>query len=764
AQDRCHRIGQTREVHIYRLISEKTIEENILLKSDQKRHLDFLAIQSGGFNPDALRRFSPQDLFSISGKAETQGPSADDIKAAMRDAEDEGDAAAAAALEQEAAADLAEFNADPVPAAAAENDGDDEDAEPEDGRDEAVPASGDGSAAAQAGAQPPAAEPALAERQPSAAMDAGGGVDEAELGVTQLMEGAGRDSNALAQLEASLRPIERYAVRVVEETHPGLAPSAVEDVPEPAMPQEQWSLQELERIEAEQEAEAEEEGGAAAIADWDKAAADAAYQEEVERALEQQRLWEADQAKQAAALQQEWEELQAQQAAAQAAAAPRALSMQQASKVPAQAWKAVSTVEVEAGMSKRMRKDKKMLKRQRREAAAAAASGIKLEAVPFVANRKRSIDELPQDRSKKARFQELPRLLDAGRIKREGQIPNGRASSRGRPQEKSPGTWLPWETNEDFILVSLVQQALVSLAAAPASTAPANPTLSQTPALAAATSALLAGRMRTPRQCEARFAGLIQASRAAAARKGPVPSSLLTRLRHRLAAHLAGRACTPESIAMAMAKATMCYDPVQTPGGKEVTARAATNAARQVFQQLAALLGDPKSLSGADTAAEDTVSQATPAEATNLLQSVRRVCGGAARGLSKQLGPLTASLNSGSSIREVNADLIQRLQPPKPQPKPAALLPHQAGYPQGQAGAQPSHPINQYTAPAGWAQDARSAAVKCPAGTASGGAAGFAGTCKCAAPPHAAACPDILEPACSSALHGTFPSACASPI
>lgn len=84
-------------------------------------------------------------------------------------------------------------------------------------RDEAVPASGDGSAAAQAGAQPPAAEPALAERQPSAAMDAGGGVDEAELGVTQLMEGAGRDSNALAQLEASLRPIERYAVRVVEE-------------------------------------------------------------------------------------------------------------------------------------------------------------------------------------------------------------------------------------------------------------------------------------------------------------------------------------------------------------------------------------------------------------------------------------------------------------------------------------------------------------------------------------------------------------------
>ncbi|XP_041317779.1 helicase swr1-like, partial [Pyrgilauda ruficollis] len=30
AQDRCHRIGQTRDVHIYRLISERTVEENIL--------------------------------------------------------------------------------------------------------------------------------------------------------------------------------------------------------------------------------------------------------------------------------------------------------------------------------------------------------------------------------------------------------------------------------------------------------------------------------------------------------------------------------------------------------------------------------------------------------------------------------------------------------------------------------------------------------------------------------------------------------------
>ena len=59
-QDRCHRIGQTREVHIYRLVSVNTIEENILRKGDQKRHLDFLAIQSGGFTTEFLTKVNPR--------------------------------------------------------------------------------------------------------------------------------------------------------------------------------------------------------------------------------------------------------------------------------------------------------------------------------------------------------------------------------------------------------------------------------------------------------------------------------------------------------------------------------------------------------------------------------------------------------------------------------------------------------------------------------------------------------------------------------
>lgn len=50
AQDRCHRIGQTRTVHIYRLISEQTVEENIYKKSVFKRDLE-AKITKGGFNP-----------------------------------------------------------------------------------------------------------------------------------------------------------------------------------------------------------------------------------------------------------------------------------------------------------------------------------------------------------------------------------------------------------------------------------------------------------------------------------------------------------------------------------------------------------------------------------------------------------------------------------------------------------------------------------------------------------------------------------------
>ena len=50
AQDRCHRIGQTRTVHIYRLITLSTIEENIFKKSIQKRELNYVVMEDGKFD------------------------------------------------------------------------------------------------------------------------------------------------------------------------------------------------------------------------------------------------------------------------------------------------------------------------------------------------------------------------------------------------------------------------------------------------------------------------------------------------------------------------------------------------------------------------------------------------------------------------------------------------------------------------------------------------------------------------------------------
>ncbi|KAH9198740.1 SNF2 family N-terminal domain-containing protein [Zygosaccharomyces rouxii] len=61
-QDRCHRIGQTRDVHIYRFVSDHTIESNILKKANQKRQLDNVVIQEGDFTTDYFTKFSVKEL------------------------------------------------------------------------------------------------------------------------------------------------------------------------------------------------------------------------------------------------------------------------------------------------------------------------------------------------------------------------------------------------------------------------------------------------------------------------------------------------------------------------------------------------------------------------------------------------------------------------------------------------------------------------------------------------------------------------------
>lgn len=75
AQDRCHRIGQTRDVHIYRLISERTVEENILKKANQKRLLGDLAIEGGNFTTAFFKKQTIHDLFE-----ETSSATNEDLK------------------------------------------------------------------------------------------------------------------------------------------------------------------------------------------------------------------------------------------------------------------------------------------------------------------------------------------------------------------------------------------------------------------------------------------------------------------------------------------------------------------------------------------------------------------------------------------------------------------------------------------------------------------------------------------------------------
>ena len=50
AQDRAHRIGTLKEVRVYRLVTNGTIEENILSKASFKRNLDEMIIQAGMYN------------------------------------------------------------------------------------------------------------------------------------------------------------------------------------------------------------------------------------------------------------------------------------------------------------------------------------------------------------------------------------------------------------------------------------------------------------------------------------------------------------------------------------------------------------------------------------------------------------------------------------------------------------------------------------------------------------------------------------------
>ncbi|KAF2971228.1 hypothetical protein GQX73_g2376 [Xylaria multiplex] len=62
AQDRCHRIGQTRPVIIYRFATKGTVEEQLLMSADAKRRLEKLVIKKGGFKNMSQKLDTGEDV------------------------------------------------------------------------------------------------------------------------------------------------------------------------------------------------------------------------------------------------------------------------------------------------------------------------------------------------------------------------------------------------------------------------------------------------------------------------------------------------------------------------------------------------------------------------------------------------------------------------------------------------------------------------------------------------------------------------------
>lgn len=62
AMDRAHRLGQTKQVTVYRLICKGTIEERILQRAQEKSEIQRVVISGGNFKPDTLK---PKEVVSL---------------------------------------------------------------------------------------------------------------------------------------------------------------------------------------------------------------------------------------------------------------------------------------------------------------------------------------------------------------------------------------------------------------------------------------------------------------------------------------------------------------------------------------------------------------------------------------------------------------------------------------------------------------------------------------------------------------------------
>ncbi|RZC25456.1 Protein PHOTOPERIOD-INDEPENDENT EARLY FLOWERING 1 isoform D [Glycine soja] len=293
AQDRCHRIGQTREVRIYRLISESTIEENILKKANQKRALDNLVIQSGGYNTEFFKKLDPMELFSghrtlsiknmpkekNQNNGEVSVTNAD-VEAALKCVEDEADYMALKKVELEEAVDNQEFTEEVI--------GRFEDDEYVNEDDETAEL---GESVLNLNKENALMLNGSDHKEDRPPHSVAGKEDDPDMlaEVKQMAAAAAAAGQAISAFENELRPIDRYAIRFMELWDPIIDKTALES--EVRIEDTEWELDRIEKYKEEMEAEIDEDEEPLVYESWDADYATTAYRQHVE-ALAQHQLME----------------------------------------------------------------------------------------------------------------------------------------------------------------------------------------------------------------------------------------------------------------------------------------------------------------------------------------------------------------------------------------------------------------------------------------------------------------------------------------
>lgn len=225
--------GQTREVHIYRLVTEHTIEENILVKAQQKRNLDILVMDKGNFDasqlfghgdnakaasdPEEIKGvFTEGGLRAILGAEpkEAQGQESEEdtavggdqeidkeMEKAMASLEDLDDVQALRGAQKEAAEELKEFDDSAEIKKSSDSEGEDGD--------------GDGNSKKSKGKPTKAAKEE--KGKPKGDDDGKQEEEDLEKEFAAWQDKVGMDADAI---EASLSPAEKYGLRFREEVDP----------------------------------------------------------------------------------------------------------------------------------------------------------------------------------------------------------------------------------------------------------------------------------------------------------------------------------------------------------------------------------------------------------------------------------------------------------------------------------------------------------------------------------------------------------------